>query len=85
MYVAMQLPPWLSLALINAVGFHVSEIEHLRTYMLILDHIYTSSVDEVQAILRRYGEDAKNQPHKKTDSRHSTLLSIFWFFTCNVT
>ena len=59
MYVAMQLPPWLSLALINGVGFHLSETEHLRTYMLILDHIYTSSVDEVQAILRRYDEDAQ--------------------------
>lgn len=26
--------------------------------MMILDHLYTASIDEVQAILSSYGEDA---------------------------
>lgn len=58
MCVAMRLPPWLSRELIKAAGFGLSETERQRTCMMILDHLYTASIDEVQAILSSYGEDA---------------------------
>ena len=57
MCVAMRLPPWLSRELIKA-GVGLSETPRQRTYMMILDGMYTSSVDEVQAILSSFGEDA---------------------------
>ena len=57
MCVAMRLPPWLSRELIR-VGVGLSETPRQRTYMMILDGMYTSSVDEVQAILSSFGEDA---------------------------
>ena len=57
MCVAMQLPPWLSRELIR-VGVGFSETPRQRTYMMILDGMYTSSVDEIQAILSSFGEDA---------------------------
>ena len=58
MCVAMRLPPWLSRELIKVAGFGLSETERQRTCMMILDHLYTASIDEVQAILSSYGEDA---------------------------
>lgn len=57
MCVAMRLPPWLSRELIKAAGVGLSETSRQRTCMMILDCMYTASVDEVQAILSRYGED----------------------------
>ena len=57
MCVAMRLPPWLSRELIR-VGVGLSETPRLRIYMMILDGMYTSSVDEVQAVLSSFGEDA---------------------------
>ena len=58
MCVAMRLPPWLSRELIKAAGVGLSETPRQRTCMMILDCMYTASVDEVQAILSSYGEDA---------------------------
>ena len=58
MCVAMRLPPWLSRELIKAAGFCLSETERQSTCMMIIDHLYTASIDEVQAILSSYGEDA---------------------------
>lgn len=55
---AMRLPPWLSRELIKAAGVGLSETPRQRTCMMILDCMYTASVDEVQAILSSYGEDA---------------------------
>ena len=57
MCVAMRLPPWLSRELIKAAGFGISETPHQRTCMMILDCMYTASVDEVQAVLSSLGED----------------------------
>lgn len=56
MCVAMRLPPWLSRELIKAAGVGLSETPRQRTCMMILDCMYTASVDEVQAILSSYGE-----------------------------
>ena len=58
MCVAMRLPPWLSRELIKAAGVGLSETPRQRTCMMILDCMYTASVDEVQAILSSYDEDA---------------------------
>ena len=58
MCVAMRLPPWLSRELIKTAGVGLSETPRQRTYMMILDQMYTASVDEVQAILSSSGEDA---------------------------
>lgn len=58
MCVAMKLPPWLSRELIKTAGFGLSETPRQRTCMMILDHLYTASIDGVQAILSSYGEDA---------------------------
>ena len=58
MCVAMRLPPWLSRELINAcVG--LSETSRQRTCMMILNCMYTSSIDEVQVFLSSYGKDAQ--------------------------
>ena len=57
MCVAMRLPPWLSRELIKA-GVGLSETPRQRTCMMILNCMYTSSVDEVQAVLSSFGEDA---------------------------
>lgn len=56
MCVAMRLPPWLSRELIKA-GVGLSETPRQRTCMMILNCMYTSSIDEVQAILSSFGED----------------------------
>ena len=58
MCVARRLPPWLSRELIKAAGVGLSETPRQRTCMMILDCMYTASVDEVQAILSSYDEDA---------------------------
>ena len=58
MCVAMRLPPWLSRELIKAAGVGLSETPRQRTCMMILNCMYTASVDEVQAILSSYDEDA---------------------------
>ena len=58
MCVAMRLPPWLSRELIKAAGVGLSETSRQRTCMMILDCMYTASVDEVQAVLSSFGEDA---------------------------
>ena len=58
MCVAMRLPPWLSRELIKAAGVGLSETPRQRTCMMILDCMYTASVDEVQAVLSSFGEDA---------------------------
>ena len=58
MCVAMRLPPWLSRELIKAAGVGLSETPRQRTCMMILECMYTASVDEVQAILSSYGKDA---------------------------
>jgi transcriptional regulator with XRE-family HTH domain len=58
MCVAMRLPPWLSRELVKAAGLGLSETPHQRLCMMILDCMYTASVDEVQAILNCFGEDA---------------------------
>ena len=57
MCVAMRLPPWLSRELIKAAGVGLSESPHLRTCMMILNCMYTSSIDEVQVLLSSFGED----------------------------
>ena len=57
MCVAMKLPPWLSRELIKAAGFGLSETPSQRTYMMILDCMYTASVDEVQAVLSSFGDN----------------------------
>lgn len=57
MCVAMRLPPWLSRELIKAAGFGLSETERQRTYIMVLDCMYTASVEEVQAVLSSFGED----------------------------
>ena len=57
MCVAMRLPPWLSRELIKAAGVGLSETPRQRTCMMILECMYTASVDEVQAILSSYGKD----------------------------
>jgi len=57
MCVAMRLPPWLSRELIKAAGVGLSETPRQRTCMMILDCMYTASVDEVQAVLSSFGED----------------------------
>ena len=55
MCVAMRLPPWLSRELIKAaVG--LSETPRQRMCMMILDCMYTASVDEVQAVLSSFGD-----------------------------
>ena len=56
MCVAMRLPPWLSRELIKA-GVGLSETPRQRTCMMILNCMYTASIDEVQAILSSFGED----------------------------
>ena len=56
MCVAMRLPPWLSRELIKAAGVGLSETPRQRTCMMILDCMYTASVDEVQAILSSFGD-----------------------------
>ena len=56
MCVAMRLPPWLSRELIKAAGVGLSEMPHQRTCMMILDCMYTTSVDEVQAVLSSLGD-----------------------------
>ena len=56
MCVAMRLPPWLSRELIKA-GVGLSETLRQRTCMMILNCMYTASIDEVQAILSSFGED----------------------------
>ena len=45
MCVAMRLPPWLSRELIKAAGFGLSETPRQRTCMMILDYMYTTSLD----------------------------------------
>ena len=59
MCVAMRLPPWLSRELIKAAGVGLSETPHQRTCMMILNCMYTSSIDEVQVLLSSYGKDAQ--------------------------
>ena len=56
MCIAMKLPPWLSRELIKTAGFFLSETPHQRTCMMILDCMYTASVDGVQAILSCSGD-----------------------------
>jgi len=56
MWGAIRLPPWLSRKLFKAAGIGLSE----RTYAMVLDCMYTASVDEVQAILNIYDEDTLN-------------------------
>ena len=57
MCVAMRLPPWLSRELIKA-GVGLSETPRQRTCMMILNCMYTASIDEVQVLLSSFGEDA---------------------------
>ena len=57
MCVAMRLPPWLSQELIKA-GVGLSETPRQRMCMMILNCMYTASIDEVQTILSSFGEDA---------------------------
>ena len=57
MCVAMRLPPWLSRELIKA-GVGLSETPRQRMCMMILNCMYTASIDEVQTILSSFGEDA---------------------------
>ena len=56
MCVAMRLPPWLSRELIKA-GVGLSETSRQRTCMMILNCMYTASIDEVQVLLSSFGED----------------------------
>ena len=56
MCVAMKLPPWFSRELIKAAGVGLSETPRQRTCMMILDCMYTASVDEVQAVLSSFGD-----------------------------
>ena len=56
MCVAMRLPPWLSRELIKAAGVGLSETRRQRTCMMILECMYTASVDEVQAALSDFGD-----------------------------
>ena len=56
MCVAMRLPPWLSRELIKA-GDGLSETPRQRTCMMILNCMYTASIDEVQVLLSSFGED----------------------------
>jgi len=56
MCVAMRLPPWLSRELIKTAGVGLSETPRQRTCMMILDCMYTASVDEVQAVLSSFGD-----------------------------
>ena len=58
MCVAMRLPPWLSRELIKAAGFGLSETPRQRTCMMILDYMYTTSLDEVQEWLESFGDEA---------------------------
>ena len=58
MCVAMRLPPWLSRELVKAAGVGLSETSRQRTCMMILNCMYTASIDEVQAVLSSFGEDA---------------------------
>lgn len=58
MCVAMRLPPWLSRELIKAAGFGLSETERQRTCMMILECMYTASLDEVQEWLESFGDEA---------------------------
>lgn len=58
MCVAMRLPFWLSRELIKAAGVGLSETPRQRTYAMVLECMYTASVDEVQAVLSSYGEEA---------------------------
>ena len=56
MCIAMRLPPWLSRELIKA-GVGLSETPRQRTCMMILDCMYTASVDEVQEWLESFGDE----------------------------
>ena len=56
MCVAMKLPPWLSRELIKVAGFRLAETERQRTCAMVLECMYTASVDEVQAVLSSFGD-----------------------------
>ena len=56
MCVAMKLPPWLSRDLVKVAGFRLAETERQRTCAMVLECMYTASVDEVQAVLSSFGD-----------------------------
>lgn len=58
MCVAMRLPPWLSRELIKVAGFRLAETERQRTCTMILECMYTASLDEVQEWLESFGDEA---------------------------
>lgn len=58
MCVAMKLPPWLSRELIKVAGFRLAETERQRTCAMILECMYTASLDEVQEWLESFGDEA---------------------------
>lgn len=56
MCIAMNLPPWLSRELIKVAGFGQAATERQRAYEMVLECMYTASVDEVQAVLSSFGD-----------------------------
>ena len=58
MCVAMKLPPWLSRELIKVAGFRLAETARQRTCAMILECMYTASLDEVQEWLESFGDEA---------------------------
>lgn len=58
MCIAMKLPPWLSRELIEKAGFRLAETRRQRTCAMILECMYTASLDEVQEWLESFGDEA---------------------------